>query len=225
MDYPIVYDIEGKLCVVIGAGSVGLRKVHGLIAARAKVRLVAPALGSEGPLPEGVEWLRRPYRAGDLRGACLAFAAADDGTVNAAVAAEARRGGIPVNVVDDPAKGDFSLPALLRRGPLTVAVATAGGSPAAAALVRDHLQGVLGPELGLFVALAAALRKRLGAVDHAALCRRLAAVGILDLLAAGDAAGIDRLLAGVGGEGLSLSSLGLDLKGAGERAPAPGKLI
>ena len=218
MDYPIVFDIAGKLCVVIGAGSVGLRKVHGLIAARAKVRLVAPTLGSEGPLPDGVEWLRRPYRAGDLRGACLAFAASDDGAVNAAVAAEARRVGIPVNVADDGAAGDFSLPALLRCGPLTVAVATAGGSPAAAALVRDHLQGMLGPEWGLFVALAAALRKRLGAVDHAALCRRLAAAGILELLAAGDVTGTEALLAGLGVDGISLASLGLDLKGAGEMA-------
>ncbi|NLV24413.1 MAG: bifunctional precorrin-2 dehydrogenase/sirohydrochlorin ferrochelatase [Deltaproteobacteria bacterium] len=227
MDYPLFVHIAGRLCVVVGGGPVGRRKAAGLAAAGARVRLIAPAVVSAPELPVGVEWVRRCYREGDLHGAFLAFAAAGDRSVNAAVAAEARRAGIPVNVADRPAEGDFQLPALLRRGLLTVAVATGGGSPAAAALVRDHLAGVLGEEWGVFVELASRLRERFSrgwAVgDYAAVCRRLAAAGFVDCLAAGDTAAADALLARLAEKGLTLASLGIDLQEGNSGADGAGK--
>ncbi len=217
MDYPLFAHIAGRLCVVIGAGAVGLRKARGLAAAGSRVRLVAPSLPpGEEPLPANVERVGRFYRRGDLRGAFLAFAATDDRAVNAAVVAEARQAGIPVNVADSPREGDFLLPAVLRRGTLTVAVGTGGGSPLAAALVRDHLAGVLGEEWGLFVEMASRLRERFAgaekSLDYSGFCRRLMVQGILDCLAAGDAAAVDTLLGELGIEGLTLASLGIDLK-------------
>jgi len=202
--------------VVVGGGPVGLRKACGLVSAGAKVRLVAPVISSDEAVLEGLEWIRRAYRHGDLAGAFLAFAATDKPKVNAAVAAEARQAGILVNVADHPNEGDFLLPAVLRRGSLSIAVGTGGKSPAAAVLVRDYLGKTLGPEWGIFMELAGCLRDwfaRKGRTqDSSTVCRRLAAAGVVECIAAGDAAAVDHLLAGMGHEGLTVTALGLDLK-------------
>lgn len=83
---------------------------------------------------------RRPYSPGDLAGCALAFAATDRREVNAAVAREANENGIPVNVADRPAEGDFALPSVLKRGELQVAVSTGGASPTLARKIRDALE-------------------------------------------------------------------------------------
>jgi precorrin-2 dehydrogenase/sirohydrochlorin ferrochelatase len=214
-DYPILLNIEGRLCVVVGGGPVGRRKARGLREAGARVRLIDP----EPPAGEdfsGVEVLVRPYRAGDLQGAALAFAAAGNREVNAAVAADARREGIPVNVVDAPLEGDFRLPALLRRGELTVAVSTGGQSPALAAVVRDRLAEIFGPEWATVLELAGALRQKrltlspVNEYNQAILCQLLNN-DLPALIARNDPAAIDRLLAALLGEGFSLAELGVHL--------------
>ncbi len=93
-----------------------------------------------------VEIQRRPYEYGDLEGAYLAFTATDSREVNAAVAREAREGGVPVNVADRPTEGDFAVPSTLRRGGLQVAVSTGGASPTLARRIRSELEEVFGPE-------------------------------------------------------------------------------
>lgn len=93
-----------------------------------------------------VEVRRRPYRQGDLEGAFLAFTATDSREVNAAVAREARERGVPVNVADNPAEGDFAVPSTLRRGRLQVSVSTGGASPTLARRVRSALEEAFGPE-------------------------------------------------------------------------------
>jgi len=213
-DYPILLNLEDRLCVVVGGGAVGMRKVRGLIGAGARVRLVAPDQSEGHPIEEGVELIRRPFRSGDLEGAALAFAATDDRQTNAAVAAEARRKGIPVNVADVPAEGNFTLPALLRRGDLTVAVSTAGRSPALAALLRDTLAGSVGPEWATMLEIAAALRrKRLTGKDaddyNLVILRRLMDGNLPELVTRQDAAGVNRLLTSLFGEGVSLAELGI----------------
>jgi precorrin-2 dehydrogenase / sirohydrochlorin ferrochelatase len=89
---------------------------------------------------------RRPYAPGDLAGAALAFAATDRREVNAAVAREAKENGIPVNVADRPADGDFALPSVLRRGGLQVAVSTGGASPSLARKIRDAMEPAFAAE-------------------------------------------------------------------------------
>lgn len=215
-DYPILLQLQGRLCVVIGGGPVAFRKARGLLETGAQVRLVASELAVPAGALAGVEVVVRPYRAGDLQGAFIAFAATDDRAVNAAVVREARQRGVLVGVVDAPEEGDFTLPALLRRGELTVAVATAGGSPAMGALLRDRLAGQIGPEWATVLEIAAALRqKRLtlqGKTEYnQAILRRLLEGGLPDLIAGGDAPAVDRLLRTLFGEGCSLAQLGIRL--------------
>jgi len=215
-DYPVTLQLDGRLCVVVGGGPVALRKAQGLRAAGARVRLVAAELAVPAEELGGMEVSIRPYREGDLAGAFLAFAATGDRTVNAAVVREARRGGILVGVADAPEEGDFALPALLRRGDLTVAVATGGKSPALAALVRDHLAAQLGPEWGGVLDIAAALRrKRLtlqGKTEYnQAILRRLLDGGLPELIVGGDEAAVEQLLRTLFGEGCTLAELGVRL--------------
>jgi precorrin-2 dehydrogenase/sirohydrochlorin ferrochelatase len=213
-DYPVIFQIQDQLCVVVGAGPVGLRKVRGLLAAGARVRLITSALPARD-LQE-VQLVLRPYRRGDLAGARLVFAATDDPVLNAAIAADAHAAGIPVNCADDPEHGDFTLPAVLRRGELTVAVSTGGGSPALAATLRDRLEDLLGPEWALVVELAAGLRRLWLTLPtdseyNRQVLRRLIDRGLPQRMAAGDTAGADRLLAEVVGTGISLKTLGIRL--------------
>lgn len=139
--YPVFLDLKDRLVVVVGAGPVGGRKVAGLLAAGAKVRVVClePA-----PIP-GVQWLTEPYRAEHLEGACLVFAAANP-QLNAQVVADARARGIWVCDAADGSTSDFHTPAVYRRGPIVVAVGTSGRAPAVAAALRDHLAAQIGPE-------------------------------------------------------------------------------
>jgi precorrin-2 dehydrogenase/sirohydrochlorin ferrochelatase len=213
--YPLFIELKDRLCVVVGGGSVGRRKMQGLVTAGARVRMVDPLTSAE-PLPPGVELLCRAYRPGDLAGAVLAFAATDRREVNAAVARDARSAGIPVNVADSPDESDFTVPALLRRGALTVAVATEGQSPALAALVRDEIAACFGSEWGTLLEIAAALRrKRLTPAPHSdynqRVFRQLLDAGLAGLVAAGDVPAIDRLLTSGVDEETTLAVLGVGI--------------
>jgi siroheme synthase-like protein len=150
--------------VVVGGGEVASRKVGKLLQSGAEVVVISPVVGS-GLADAPVELRRRPYEAGDLEGAHLAFTATDSREVNAAVAREAAERGIPVNVADRPSEGDFALPSTLRRGRLQVAVSTGGASPALARRIRGELEGVFGPEWAGIVERYDAARRRGEAPD------------------------------------------------------------
>ena len=138
--------LGGRRCVVVGGGDVGLEKVDGLLACDARVTLIAPE--AHEPLREyaregSIEWLQRPYGgAGDLDGAFLVIAATDTTDVNIAVFDDAEARAMLVNVVDVPPLCNFILPAIVRNGPLAIAISTAGASPALAKRmkreVREH---------------------------------------------------------------------------------------
>ena len=131
--------------MVVGGGGVATRKARKLLQAGAEVVVISPDVHPELANMD-VEILRRPYEYGDLSGAYLAFAATDSREVNAAVAMEARERGVPINVADLPAEGDFAVPSTLRRGRLQVAVSTGGASPTLARRIRSELEAVFGPE-------------------------------------------------------------------------------
>ena len=121
------------------------RKVGKLLQAGADVVVVSPEVCPE--LAEvDAEVYRRPYEYGDLEGAHLAFTATNSREVNAAVAEEAKECGVPINVADRPAEGDFTVPSTLRRGRLQVAVSTGGASPRLAQRIRGELEASFGPE-------------------------------------------------------------------------------
>lgn len=138
-------NLSGRRCVVVGGGAVANRKARKLLQAQAEVVVISPEVKPELE-SMAVEVHRRPYREGDLEGAYLAFAATDSREVNAAVAREARERGVPINVADNPAEGDFALPSTLRRGRLQISVSTGGASPTLARRVRSALEEAFGPE-------------------------------------------------------------------------------
>jgi len=140
--------LSGRRCVVIGGGSIGLEKVEGLLACDGKVTLIAPR--AEPALEEyaregSIEWQRRPYAgASDLEGAFMAIAATDDTDVNIAVYEDAEARAMLVNVVDVPPLCNFILPAIVRSGPLAIAISTAGASPALAKRMKREIEGQFG---------------------------------------------------------------------------------
>lgn len=144
--HPIFLDLQGRPCVVVGAGSVGRPKVEGLVAAGADVTVVAPDAAerlADLVAAGRVTVMSRSYREGDLEGTLLAVAATDDPEVNAAVQQEGRRRGCLVNVVDTLPLCDFITPSVVRRGDLTVAISTCGRAPAYAARLRRELEATL----------------------------------------------------------------------------------
>jgi len=169
--YPVLLELEGRRCVVVGGGAIGERKVEGLLAVGAHVTVVSPdltAVLSAHAEAGRITLVPRPYRDGDLEGAALVFTALGDPHATAAVAAEARRRGIWLNAADDPSHCSFILPAVVRRGPLTIAVASGGATPALTRALREHLERALGAEWAVLAELAAEARRELRATGRAA---------------------------------------------------------
>ncbi len=134
--------LAGRDCLVVGGGEIGLEKVEGLLACDGRVTLVAPEavpelreLADEG----SIRWERREFGATDLDRKFLAIAATDDTEVNIAVYEAAERRAMLVNVVDVPSLCSFILPAIVRTGPLAIAISTAGASPALAKRIKREI--------------------------------------------------------------------------------------
>jgi siroheme synthase-like protein len=134
--------LTGRKCLVVGGGDIGLEKVEGLLACDARVVLVAPdaieplrELADEG----SIEWERREYRASDLEATFIAIAATNDTDVNIRVYEDAERRAMLVNIVDVPPLCNFILPAIVRTGPLAIAISTAGASPALAKRIKRQI--------------------------------------------------------------------------------------
>ncbi len=134
--------LKGRRCVVIGGGAIGLEKVEGLLACDGDVTLIAPEavpeleeLAAEG----SIAWERRAYESGDLEATFIAIAATDDTDQNIRIYEDAERRAMLVNVVDVPPLCNFILPAIVRTGPLAIAISTAGASPALAKRIRTEI--------------------------------------------------------------------------------------
>ena len=134
--------LSGRRCLVVGGGEVGLEKVEGLLACDADVTLVAPEaipqlreLAEEG----SIRWERRDYETTDLEGTFIAIASTGDTEVNIRVYEDAERRAMLVNVVDVPPLCNFILPAIVRTGPLAIAISTAGASPALAKRMKREI--------------------------------------------------------------------------------------
>jgi len=161
--YPLFLDVRGKRCVVIGGGKVALRKVRTLLAHGASVKVISPDLcPGISPLVEAgkIEVIQREYQPGDLEGAFLAIAAAS-GDANKRVADDAKRTQTLINVADNPEQSDFIVPACLHRGNLTIAVSTAGKSPALARKIRTGLEKHFGEEYAALIGIIEEVRSEL----------------------------------------------------------------
>ena len=136
--------LEGRRCLVVGAGAVGVEKAKGLLECGAEVTVVAPEAAPElAALP--VRWIRRPYRTDDLDGQLLVVAATSEPATNRRVYADATERSLFCNVADVPELCSFILPAVHREGPIAVAVSTSGASPALAQRIRDDVARLVGP--------------------------------------------------------------------------------
>jgi precorrin-2 dehydrogenase len=139
--------LTGRRCVVVGGGEIGLEKVEGLLACDGRVVLIAPA--AEPELQElarerSIEWLQRDYETGDLEGTFIAIAATDDTDTNIRIYEDAEARAMLVNVVDVPPLCNFILPAIVRTGPLAIAISTAGASPALAKRIKAQIAEAYG---------------------------------------------------------------------------------
>lgn len=161
--YPVGLIVEGRPCLVVGGGRIAQRKAEGLLAAGARVTVVAPAVDAALAALPGVVVHERPYEAADLDGQWLVITATDDPTVTARVHADAERARLWCNAADDPAHCTFTLPAVARRGPITVAVATGGTSPALASWLRNRIEAELGPDVDVLLGLLVEAREQLQA--------------------------------------------------------------
>ena len=148
--------LTGRRCVVVGGGEIGLEKVEGLLACDGRVVLIAPdaepalqKLAEEG----SIEWIRKRYERGDLENTFMAIAATNDTDVNIAVYNDAEERAMLVNVVDVPPLCNFILPAIVRVGPLAIAISTAGASPALAKRMKREVSELFGEEYATLAVL------------------------------------------------------------------------
>ena len=166
--FPIFIKLEGRRCLVIGAGAVAEGKISGLLDAAAKVRVIAPeateqvrAWAASGK----IEYLARPCEPTDLDGMFLVVAATDSHELHENIHAEARARGVLCNVVDVPELCDFYYPAVAQRGALQIAVSTSGQSPALAQRLRKELEEQFGPEYEAWLRQLGEEREKLFAAD------------------------------------------------------------
>ena len=148
--------LSGRRCVVVGGGEVGLEKVEGLLACDAQVTLIAPEAHPELvqlALEGSIRWEQREYESGDLDGALIAIAATDNTELNIRVFEDAEARAMLVNVVDVPPLCNFILPAIVRNGPLAIAISTAGASPALAKRMKREIAELFGEPYALLAIL------------------------------------------------------------------------
>ncbi len=148
--------LTDRRCVVIGGGDVGLEKVEGLLACDAEVTLVAPQAHPELvqlALEGSIRWEQREYEPTDLEGALIAIAATGETDVNIRVFEDAERRAMLVNVVDVPPLCNFILPAIVRSGPLAIAISTAGASPALAKRMKREIGELFGEPYAMLAVL------------------------------------------------------------------------
>jgi len=146
--FPAMIKLNQRGCVVVGAGKVAAAKTKSLLTCGAQVTVISPQAGSSIRSQAGqgkLVWRKKSFSPRDVAGAFLVIAATDSPAVNAAVfrSCQARR--VLCNSVDDPAHCDFFYPAIVRRGPLQIAISTSGRSPALAARLRKELARQFGP--------------------------------------------------------------------------------
>ena len=158
---PIFIKLKHRRCVVIGGGDVAARKVHMLLKTQAVVEVIAPELGAELAAlaaEKRISHIEARFEPEQLTGAAIAIAATDDATINRAVSAAAKQHNIPVNVVDAPALCTFTMPAIVDRSPVVIAISSGGAAPVLARLIRAKIETLVPATYGRLATLAAEFR-------------------------------------------------------------------
>jgi precorrin-2 dehydrogenase/sirohydrochlorin ferrochelatase len=166
--FPIFLKLDGRRCLVVGAGKVAEGKIRGLLEAGASVEVIAPEAvwQIQKWTWEGViGWKGRAFEPSDLDNISIVIAATSIPGVNAEVFKQARLRNVLCNAVDDPENCDFYYPAVVNRGDLQIAISTNGRSPALAQRLRRELEEQFGPEYESWVAELGRAREELNAQD------------------------------------------------------------
>jgi precorrin-2 dehydrogenase/sirohydrochlorin ferrochelatase len=153
--FPMFLKLSGRLCLVVGAGRVAEPKIESLVRCGARVRVVAPSATAairEAALTRKIVWEQRAFAPSDLDGVFLVVAATPFPELHRLIFRQAQDAGILCNAVDEPALCDFYYPAVVRRGPLQIAISTSGNSPSLAQRLRRELEEHFGPAYGPWVA-------------------------------------------------------------------------
>jgi siroheme synthase-like protein len=162
--FPMFLRLEGRACLVVGAGAVAEEKICGLLASGARVRVIAPSATAEITRlarEKKLSWVRRNFRVRDISRMFLVVAATSSPEVHEVVWHAAHRAKVLCNVVDDPVRCDFFYGAVMRRGALQIAVSTGGRSPALAQQIRKRLEEQFGQEYAGWIARLGRKRSRL----------------------------------------------------------------
>jgi precorrin-2 dehydrogenase len=173
--FPILLKLKAKKCVVAGAGKIAAAKAAGLLASGAEVIVIGPRAADwiQSQARAGkLIWRRRRFLPADVEHAFLAIAATNSNATNEAVYQACVERGVLCNVVDDPEHCDFFYPAVVRRGPLQIAISTSGRSPALARRLRIELERQFGPEYSDWVEQVGEMRQKLSGRDLSATERR-----------------------------------------------------
>lgn len=157
---PVGLLLEGKLCVVVGGGRVAARKAAALLEAGAVVRVAAERFSRDFDALDDAECVPEAYSRRHIEDAAVVIAATSDPNTNLAVAADARKLGALVNVVDTPAECDFIFPAVSRKGDVSVAVSTGGASPLLARQLKDKIETSIEDTYGELAKVLKAVRRR-----------------------------------------------------------------
>lgn len=192
--FPININLQNQQCVVIGGGQVAERKVSNLLLYEAAITVVSPWVGKgiEILAEQGsIIWKQRNFKDEDLLDTFLVFIATDDNNTNQYISRLCRRKGILVNAVDDPPNCDFYVPAVVRRGSLTVSISTEGKSPLFAKKLRQELEKTITEAHGMLVDLLGEQRETIKAqIDdietRQKVFKALVDLDVLELLAVGE---------------------------------------
>jgi precorrin-2 dehydrogenase / sirohydrochlorin ferrochelatase len=202
MFYPVYLNLKNKRVVVIGGGEVAERKIESLLGTDASIIVISPqvtpriqTLAEQNQIGLHV----RAYAPGDCDGATLVLSATDDLKASEQVFRDATKAGAWVNTADQPSRCGFIMPAVVRRGDVTIAISTGGTSPGLAARLRQKIAGIIGPEYGQLARLLSQARPGIreyvqDARERKALHDRILDSDIIDLLKQNDTAGAERLL-------------------------------
>jgi precorrin-2 dehydrogenase/sirohydrochlorin ferrochelatase len=162
--FPMFMKLEGRSCLVVGAGAIGEPKIGSLLTSGASLCVIAPQVSpavAEWARAGAIVWEAREFKVTDLDGVFLVIAATSSREVNGAIFHEAQQRNILCNVVDDPEYCDFYYPAVVRRGDLQLAISTNGHSPALAQRIRRELEIQFGPEYGEWLEELGKIRQQL----------------------------------------------------------------
>lgn len=162
--FPVMLRLQDRKCLVVGGGEVASAKIRGLLHHGARVVVVSPRAIphiQQRARVGSIVWRRRAFSARDVEGSFLVIAATNCSPVNQAVFRACCKRGVLCNAVDDPEHCDFFYPAVVRRGPLQIAISTNGSSPALAARLRRELETQFGPEWGDWVRHIGRMRREL----------------------------------------------------------------